>query len=154
MFLIILFICDSCLGTLNYLKARSSNDWIKTKGTILESKLKTFGTSLGPKGTINQDKIILNYSYQVDGKNYESRAIGFGFEVSNYSKAQNQKTLMSFAEGNIVDVFYNPQDPSDALLIKGTNFINNFYLNILIETVILVTIYSTYHKFYRRKISV
>jgi hypothetical protein len=59
----------------------------------------------------------VTYSYTVDGKPYQGHRIGLSTDGYDQDKAQR------VADGlpERVDVYYNPRDPSDALLSPGSS---------------------------------
>jgi hypothetical protein len=60
----------------------------------------------------------LSYSYEVGGTNYTSERVDFGSQpsYSNHSRAVNY--LSDYPQGSQVDVFYDPADPSAAVLVR------------------------------------
>lgn len=95
-------------------KALQSQSWPEIKGLITESRIKEksdpeMGTSYTP---------IVRYNYQVEGVMYEGKRIAFGsgMEFNIWQKAAEY--LKPYPVDTEVSVFYNPDNPSDSVLIQ------------------------------------
>jgi Protein of unknown function (DUF3592) len=78
-------------------------------GTINTSYLER--RSDGEGGSTNYP--VVDYSYQVGGQNYQSRKYAPGPEMGGTGAG---KVVARYPAGAQVMVFYNPQNPSDAVL--------------------------------------
>jgi hypothetical protein len=83
--------------------------WPTTMGTILISTLESRRTNSGRHA---QYPVVL-YSYQAGGRSYQGNRIAPGPEVGGTGAP---KRLVGYQVGSQVTVFYNPNDPSDAVL--------------------------------------
>jgi hypothetical protein len=83
--------------------------WPTTMGTILISTLESRRTNSGRHA---QYPVVL-YSYQAGGRSYQGNRIAPGPEVGGTGAP---KRLFGYQVGSQVTVFYNPNDPSDAVL--------------------------------------
>ncbi len=106
---IILCIC----GIHTAYQASKSNDWPKTTGEIISFTIEDNFDSV--------DAEII-YKYVIDGKTYISDKTSFG-DASTKNDAEVQRLYEKYNEpGTIVDVYYDPRNPSHAVLEKGNNF--------------------------------
>ncbi len=62
----------------------------------------------------------VSYDYQVGGKTMESNRIGVGSAIS-YSQAGATAIATQYAVGKKVHAYYDPEDPSYAVLRRGAN---------------------------------
>ncbi|XHR30323.1 MAG: DUF3592 domain-containing protein [Chthoniobacteraceae bacterium] len=93
---------------------QSASSWRRTTACI-----KTFGMTAGAPSVV--------YDYKVDGASFSSSAIvpgAFFFRKNGAVKAPkalcvNPDGSLKFAPGSQVDVFYNPRNPADAVLVPG-----------------------------------
>ena len=83
--------------------------WPTTMGIILMSTLESRRTNSGRHA---QYPVVL-YSYQAGGRSYQGNRIAPGPEVGGTGAP---KRLVRYETGAQVTVFYNPNDPSDAVL--------------------------------------
>ncbi len=93
-------------GFYQHVQGNNSNDWPSTQGIILISEWKR--TTNGPH------KAHIEYEYIVDNTSYQSDFIHFAeFNPTNLA--------YKFKEGKEVLVYYNPEKPSEAVLIPGAS---------------------------------
>jgi hypothetical protein len=116
-------------------KAKASVSWPSTKGEIISSEVERSLFQLGRRSTNKYRFYIFKarYQYEVDGEVYNSERVSF---LSKYiSKGINSVIKDNYAEGKTIEVFYNPEAPSEATLIKGVNKYNKspfYYFGIII----------------------
>jgi hypothetical protein len=89
--------------------AAIATKWPTTIGTILISTLESRRTN---SGRHTQYPVVL-YSYQANGRSYKGNCIAPGPEVGGTGAP---KRLAEYETGTQVTVFYNPNNPSDAVL--------------------------------------
>lgn len=87
------------------------SQWPSTMGSVMMSTIEL--RSSGDGGT--SEYPVVQYSYQVGGQAYQSMKLAPGPEVGG-SGARN--VVARYPAGAQVMVFYNPQNPSDAVLEK------------------------------------
>lgn len=87
----------------------------ETRGEVIHSELEEVSTEDGY--TYGAD---IHFTYQVDGQSYTSEEYAYGaWNNSNSSGAK--KMLRKYPVGKTVRVYYNPSDPSDAVLEHGVS---------------------------------
>jgi len=93
-------------GAYQYIQENNSNNWPSTEGTILISEWK--------RATNGPHKAHIEYEYIVDNQAYESNFIHFAeFNPTNL--------VYKFKKNKKVPVYYNPHNPSEAVLITGAS---------------------------------
>lgn len=93
-------------------KAIESEGWPSAPGKILKSKLHLSNaarTSIGPD-------VSVTYEYFIDSQRYTNEKVAF-YEVTTSEEAA--ALYERFSSGVEVDVFYNPQDYGESVLVRG-----------------------------------
>lgn len=94
---------------MSQLSAAKAKDWSSTTGTILMSMLEA---RRGSKGHMVNYPVVL-YQYRVGGTDYQSRKISPGME---WGGSGAPAVVERYPTGSSVTVYYNPQNPAEALL--------------------------------------
>lgn len=89
-----------------------SNDWLTATGQILASTINYRRDSHGSRTAYP----LVMYVYQVDGKQYQSQRIYFGGEIGGSAMTG---VIKKYPVGAEVPVYYNPQNPADAVLERS-----------------------------------
>ena len=99
------------LGIIFFMRRKMAavSQWPSTMGTVLMSTLERRYSS--ESGTV--DYPVVQYSYQVGGKNYQGSRLAPGPEVGGTGAG---KVVARYPIGAQVMVFYNPQNPTEAVL--------------------------------------
>lgn len=97
--------------------AKASNDWPKVVGKINRSSVVT---SRSRDKTHYSFDVV--YDYKVEGEGYTSSNVYFGGEVSSSSSSSAYKVKNRYPKGSSVDVYYDPQEPSNAVLEPGAHW--------------------------------
>ena len=120
-------------------KGIQSENWDKGTATITSSEIeKTESRSKDAQGftqTSTSYSVRVTYAYTVEGNNYEGNTVGFG-TMSHNERTDAQEELKSYPQGKSIDVYYDPENPSDSVLKKGVFW--PMYILIAIMLVILV----------------
>ena len=108
------------------LKAKASASWPSTKGEIISSEIeRAIFTPDRKRGTAHRPRYYVfkaRYQYEVDGETYNSKRVSF---LSTYISREKYSDIRDkYAASKTIDVFYNPDAPSEAVLIKGVNKYN------------------------------
>jgi hypothetical protein len=98
------------LGIIFFMRRKMAavNQWPSTMGTVLMSTLERRSSSEG-----STDYPVVQYSYQVGGQPYQSHKLAPGPEVGGTGAG---KVVARYPAGAQVMVFYNPQNPAEAVL--------------------------------------
>jgi hypothetical protein len=99
------------LGIIFFMRRKMAavSQWPSTMGTVLMSTLERRYSS--DSGSV--DYPVVQYSYQVSGQTYQSTKLAPGPEVGGTGAG---KVVARYPAGAQVMVFYNPQNPSEAVL--------------------------------------
>jgi hypothetical protein len=99
------------LGIIFFMRRRMAtvSQWPSTMGTVNSSYLERRSSSEG--GSTNYP--VVQYSYQVGGQTFQNSKLAPGPEVGGTGAG---KVVARYPAGAQVMVFYNPQNPSDAVL--------------------------------------
>jgi len=92
-------------------KMAAVSTWASTMGTVMMSTVEWRHSS--DSGSTAYP--VVQYSYQVNGQGYQGMKIAPGPEVGGIGA---QKTVSRYPAGAQVMVFYDPKNPSDAVLEK------------------------------------
>lgn len=106
--LIIIGFCFLLFYLNNVSRAKQSLTWPSVKGKIIENKVYKV------TGDPESDTFKLRYSYKVQGVVYISK------RITNYSSENtNMKLPAKYPLSAIVDVYYEPDNPSESVLERG-----------------------------------
>jgi hypothetical protein len=89
-------------------KMATVSKWPSTMGSVVMSRIDRRSSSDG-----TTDYPVVHYSYQVNGQPYQGSKIAPGMEVGGTGAG---KVVARYPSGAQVMVFYNPQNPSEAVL--------------------------------------
>ena len=90
--------------------AKASRSWPTVSGIMLKAEV------LRPLSTSSRHNFLAEYEYQISGKTF------IGTRVAPFTISAREQVLAlaeTHAVGRKVDVFVNPQDDRDALLVVG-----------------------------------
>ena len=120
-------------------KGMQSENWVKGTATITSSEIeKTESRSKDAQGftkTSISYSVRVKYSYAVKGSNYEGNTVGFG-TISHNERSDAQEELKSYPKGKKIDVYYDPENPSDSVLKKGVFW--PMYIVIAVSVITLI----------------
>jgi Protein of unknown function (DUF3592) len=102
-------------GIHSLLRGRSAANWPVIEGILTECKWEEDNDSEG-----STYKVAVNYSYRVNGTEYEGSRIAFGYSGSS-ARANQQKIYQKLKPAQKVQVRYNPEKPGEAVLAYGLN---------------------------------
>jgi hypothetical protein len=97
-------------------KAEASQGWPATSGQITDAGVghHTSTDSDGDRSDHYTPKV--SYTYPVSGQTYEGSKIGFGMQQSFGNPGKAQAALARFPVGAQVPVYYDPNNPAEAVL--------------------------------------
>ena len=120
-------------------KGMQSENWDKGTATIISSEIeKTESKSKDAQGftqTSTSYSVRVKCSYTVEGSNYEGNTVGFG-TMSHNERSDAQEELKSYPQGKTIDVYYDPENPSDSVLKKGVFW--PMYIVIVVMVIMLI----------------
>jgi len=89
----------------------ASSSWPTVAGEVLESKVWT-----KPRQTADQEFLSVEYAYTVGQRTHEGGAVTV---QGDYYGPRRDALAARFATGQEIEVFVNPNDPADAVLVPG-----------------------------------
>lgn len=89
--------------------AAKAQSWAATTGRVILSTLEARRSSKG--GTVHYP--VVQYQYRVNATDYESRKIMPGME---WGGSGARAVVAKYPAGSTVTVYYNPENPAEALL--------------------------------------
>ena len=96
-----------------------STNWPSVEGTITESYVETVAhSSSGSSHASRTFHAAITYTYRIDGVAYEGTRVAFG-ELGREDPAFAQAIVERYPVEQVVDVYYNPNRPNEALLEPG-----------------------------------
>ncbi len=98
----------------DYQSGRASKEWPATDGVVIRTEIQ--------ESSGNSKKTYLGrvyYRYTVDGNEYKSNQRRFGDNVYSSNHASAVEVTRNYPKGKKVEVFYDPQQPSVAVLERG-----------------------------------
>ena len=101
------------LGIIYFMRKKMAvvSQWPSTMGTVMMSRVETRSSGDG-----YTDYPVVQYSYQVGGQAYQNMKLAPGPEVGG---SGTRKVVAKYPSGAQVMVFYNPQNPSEAVLERN-----------------------------------
>lgn len=97
-------------------KAGASQQWPKTSGTIFVSEVRQSASTDDDGRTRYAYYPHVEYSYSISGQTYTGKQIAFGGVQGFNNSNQAQTNLIKYPVNAPVWVFYNPQNPAEAVL--------------------------------------
>jgi len=99
-------------GISKYREVRRARNWVATTGTVTESKVRSVRDRSSDTQAYESMPLVV-YEYYVDSVKYRGTKINFAEKISGEDTAP---TLNKYPEGKIVQVYYNPAHPNEAVL--------------------------------------
>ena len=94
-------------------KVRRANSWNVTLGEIVESQVTVTAKGGSP---IYGPRIV--YEYEVGGQVYRGSKLNFGFEMIPRTRQAMEAYIAPYPVGRRLEVYYNPDNPKQAVLEK------------------------------------
>ncbi|MFZ5818894.1 MAG: DUF3592 domain-containing protein [Chloroflexota bacterium] len=95
-------------------KASAAQHWPTAAGAVIESRLESRRSS-NNRGWVNYPRVM--YTYNVGGQSYVSNRVSPGMEVGGTSAPG---VIAKYPVGSQVKAYYNPHNPSEAVLETNT----------------------------------
>ncbi len=119
--LLFLGMATLCWGTSAVLGAAGNTNWPATEGVVLRAEVEETTYTRRDSNGVHTSRTVytpkIEYGYTVDGQDYTNTAIG-----SDVSEIRSGIYAGQYAPGNPITVYYNPKDPSKAVLSPGLSW--------------------------------
>ena len=93
----------------------ASKNWPTAAGTVISASVELRRSRSGRSGHSLSHYPVVVYDYEVRGQRYQGNRIGFS-EIGTGWAGPAQQKIASYPVGGAVQVYYNPQNPADAVL--------------------------------------
>jgi len=95
--------------------ASAAEEWSSTSGTVIASYVRRTGAgNAGEAGDTTTYSPVVRYEYRVGSDPYAGSRIGFGDFFYNWYSSKSR--IDAFPKGSNVTVYFDAQDPSNAVL--------------------------------------
>ncbi|MBL4884939.1 MAG: DUF3592 domain-containing protein [Planctomycetaceae bacterium] len=98
--------------------AKASQDWPSTNGSVLSSEVVSNRDNDGDTSYRPQ----IEYSYQVDGQDYQQGNIRYDGDWGSSNSSYAHKTVREYPIGKQVDIYYDPENVTEAVLEPGVTW--------------------------------
>jgi hypothetical protein len=95
-----------------------SKSWPTAAGTVLSASVELRRSRSGQSGYSLSHYPVVVYDYEVRGQRYQGNRIGFS-EIGTGWAGPAQQQITRYPAGGAVQVYYNPQNPADAVLERS-----------------------------------
>jgi hypothetical protein len=102
------------VGMKNVASAWDSRYWQRAEGRVLAAETHTSGSSSG--ATYAADITI---GYNVHGREYQTRNLWYGKDGGSSDSSEAELDRLRYAPGRVLPVYYNPANPSEAVVHRG-----------------------------------
>lgn len=99
-------------------KGKASQSWPSTDGKIISTSIRLDQIDDEDSTRIRFIPQV-HFEYEVNGALFEGKRIIYGSEPNFGSREKAQDFLRAYTEGSFVKVFYNPENPVEAVLSQG-----------------------------------
>jgi flagellar basal body-associated protein FliL len=125
-------------------KASVSRNWPMTTGKILAAGIEPRQSHTG-SGYSTSYYPVVQYEYTVNGQRFLGNRITFGMQVGYGWTGMAQKQIAGYTAGSNVAVFYDPNEPSNAVLERtgGTSSRILWIVAIVILVILAITVAFT-----------
>lgn len=119
----------------NFSKARHSKNWLSTTGKIISSELdaQTTADENGYETTTYIANVL--FQYVVNESTFEGDCINFDYGIRTSNRDLEKSIVEQYPVGSQVKVYYDPEDPQQAVLEKR---VNNIFTTILVSAVFIL----------------
>jgi len=114
------------MGVFMVVQANASEHWIETQGTITVSEISSHTRYDDDNRKHTSYSADIEYSYEVNEQQYFCSRISY-FYSSSSLRQNAQKVCDTYPVGATVSVFYNPDNPSEAVLEQGSSWVVVIY---------------------------
>mgnify|MGYP000023547280 CR=1 FL=1 len=98
--------------------SRESLEWPSVAGLVTHSNLEVHRSNVGAQSNKLRHRVDVEYEYVVDGRRYENDVVRFN--QNNLSRKDKERLVSAHPVGRQVEVFYNPSDPAESVLVRGS----------------------------------
>lgn len=97
-------------------KTSAAKNWPSTTGRVISSEMEARRSRSGSGGYSTSYYAVVLYEYMVNGQRLQSNRLTLGTPIGTSFTGRVQKKVLQYPVGSRVEVFYNPDDPTEAVL--------------------------------------
>lgn len=121
-----------------------AKSWPSTTGRVVSAHMDARRSHSSEGGTTTSYYAVVLYEYMVDGKRYQCNRLTLGTPLGTSFTGGVQKKLLQYPVGSRVEVFYDPDDPTNAALeIKAPSGNVYLFIALVIVAILAVTLGMT-----------
>ena len=102
----------------NKQKAQASTVWPSAPGKITGQQIRIDEIDDDDNNRVRYIPEV-HFEYQVDGNHYQGKRVSFGSEPDFPSRQKAETFLETYPVDSVTTVFYNPENPQEAVLSQG-----------------------------------
>lgn len=142
-FLIIAFIIGAVVVNRQRKASSAARNWATTTGQVMAVGVQPYRSRSG-SGYSTMYRSAVTYVYTVNGTQYTSDRLAIGGGLGYGSPAIAEREVAKYPAGSMVQVYYNPNNPAEAVLETRAQGSRVLWLVVVIILVILaVTTFIT-----------
>ncbi len=119
-------------------RATASQSWVQTSGQIIASTLEARRSHSSSGGYSTAYYPVVTYQYVVNGQMYQGSRINFGSPIGSGFAGIAQRWLARFPAGATVPVYYNPNDPTQAVLERSAGGSSKILLGVAVFILVML----------------
>jgi hypothetical protein len=133
-------------GIWNLLHPRKVLAWIETKGTIVSCETESFREVDSSHRHTTLYRPVIEFSYQAEGQEYHNILGSSGVTMSASSKQWANGEVARYPVGTQVDVFYNPENPTQSSLTANAGMTLSGRSSLVVAAILIATaLYAAGH---------
>jgi hypothetical protein len=98
--------------------SRQSLEWPSVSGRVTRSNLDSYRVKVGSERHKTRYRVEVRYEYVVDNHRYQNDVVRFN--QNNLTRKEKAEIVSTHPVGRHVEVFYNPDDPDESVLARGS----------------------------------
>ena len=122
-FFIFIGLVFTLIGSFQIYQGRKTQSWPSAPGRVISSEIESSSsTSRSPGRTSRSDtdyRVRVRYSYEVAGQKLEGKRLQYGYG-SHDERSSAKKEQSRYPSGKEVQVYYDPKNPKDSVLVRGS----------------------------------
>jgi len=101
------------------LRIRATHQWPVASGQIVSSAIQEYNDGAANRGSKRMYRLKVVYEYQIGGRKYKSDQLTQGEKFGSASREAVGLSASKYKVGDTVQVYYNPKNPSEAVLNRN-----------------------------------
>lgn len=118
-------------------QTQAVQDWMETQGRILHADVQARRSRSGTGYSTSYYPLVV-YEYEVGGRRYQSQQIRAGHQVGLGFAGMVQNQVAKYPIGATVPVYFNPNDPSQAVLDKSGSMATSIFSGVALFIIIML----------------